>query len=105
MIPQSAVSPQYEDKNNDQGPASRLHKEKYSFHSSGEGDAHWNNAEIVFALLPLQTYLDVLLYYQIWVWVTYLPYTTKCCPIWIYIQIKLMESGVVSFLFTVLLNF
>lgn len=61
---------------------------KYYFHSSGEGDAPQNKAEIVFVLLPLQSYLDGLLYYQINVCVTHLVYIIKYCLIWICVQIK-----------------
>lgn len=80
--------PHMRKKNNAHGPASGLQEKNYSFHSNGEGDTPQNNAEIVFVLLPLQSYLDVLLFDQVCVWVTYFLQTIRCCLIWISIEIK-----------------
>lgn len=78
-------------KNNAHGPASGLQEKNYSFHSNGEGDTPQNNAEIVFVLLPLQSYLDVLLFDPVCVWVAYFLQTIRCCLIWISIEIKRIE--------------
>lgn len=68
-------------KNNAHGPASGLREKNDSFHPSGEGDTTRNSAEIVFVLLLLQSYLDVLLFDQVCVWVTYFLCTIRCCLI------------------------